>query len=73
MSIKYWKKESIVDGSLVALFKIERTNSGIFGFIYRDGKWVDHPRIVADAGWDDDYDRISDEEAESIMAELGGK
>ena len=73
MRISYWKRESIVDGSLIALFKVERTDSEILGFIYKDGGWVEHPHIAADAGWSDDYDCISEEEANNIIAELGGE
>ncbi len=68
--ITYWKRESIIDGSLIALFKIEETSYEMSGFIYRDGEWEEHNSIVAKAGWDDDYDHISREEAEEIIEKL---
>lgn len=65
--ITYWKRESIIDGSLIALFKIEETNCEMTGFIFKDGEWKEHNTIVAKAGWDDDYDYISKEEAEVLI------
>ena len=65
--VKYWKRESLVDGNIVALFKIETDNAGMTGYIYKNGKWKEYPQIVAKAGYDDDYDFISEAEAKQIL------
>lgn len=71
--ITYWKRESINDRSLIALFKIEETDYEMTGFIFKDGEWKENNTIVAKAGWDDDYDYISEQEAEEIINKITEK
>ena len=70
MKTKYLKRESLVDGRVIALFKIEETKKEMSGYIYKNGKWQGYDPIVAKAGYDDDYDYISEEEAKKIMSQL---
>ena len=63
----YWKRESINDGSIIALFKIETSDKGMEGFIYKKGKWEEHETICARAGYDDDYDYTTEAQAKSII------
>ena len=66
----YWKRESINDGSIIALFKIEESEGIMTGYIYKKGKWEKHSSIVAKAGYDDDYDCITEAEAKKIMKRM---
>lgn len=70
MKTTYWKRESLVDGRIIALFKIEQSEEGLSGYIYKNGEWQKYDAIVAKAGWDDDYDCISESEAKKIMKQL---
>lgn len=70
MKTRYWKRESITDGHIVALFKTVETESEISGYIYKNGKWEAYEPIVAKAGYDDDYECISASEANSIMKQM---
>lgn len=66
----YWKRESLNDGSIIALFKIETANGIRTGYIYKKGKWEEYDPIISKAGYDDDYDCISEEEAKEIMKQF---
>ncbi len=71
MKTTYWKRESISTGEIVALFKIEETDKEMAGFIYKDGNWQEYDDIVAKARYEDDYDNITEKEANSIMQWMG--
>ena len=70
MKTRYWKRESITDGRIVALFKTVETGSEISGYIYKNGEWKEYEPIVAKAGYDDDYECISASEARRIMHQM---
>lgn len=70
MKTTYWKRESLVDGRIIALFKIEKSEKEMSGYIYKNGGWQEYDAIVAKAGWDDDYDCITEAEANKIMKQL---
>lgn len=72
MNITYWKRERLGTGELISLSRLERGEGGIRGFMLRNGEWVEEPRIVGCLGWDDNYDRISEEEARELAEQLGG-
>lgn len=69
MSTKYWKRESIATGELVALFKVTDTKEGMSGYIYKNGSWQPYDDIVAKAGYDDDYDFVPSADIKELMAE----
>lgn len=70
MKKTYWKRESLANGKVIALFKIEETENGATGYIYKAGKWQEYDAIIAKAGYDDDYDCITEAEAKRIMSQL---
>lgn len=69
MATKYWKRESIATGELVALFKVTETKEGVSGYIYKNGSWQPYEDIVAKAGYDDDYDFVPSTDIKELMAE----
>ena len=69
MATKYWKRESIATGELVALFKVTKTKNGMSGYIYKNGKWQPYEDIVAKAGYDDDYDYVLEADVEELKKE----
>lgn len=69
MATKYWKRESIATGELVALFKVTETKNGMSGYIYKNGKWQPYEDIVAKAGYDDDYDYVLEADVEELKKE----
>ena len=72
MSVKYWKRESLVDGSILALFKVENNDGEEKGYYYKNGKWSldESGEIPVKVMWEDDYDCISEAEANNIIKAL---
>jgi hypothetical protein len=70
MKTTYWKRESIATGKVVALFKIEEKDGERTGYIYKNGTFKEYDPILAKAGYDDDYDCITEAEAKKIMKQF---
>lgn len=70
MKTRYWKRESITDRRVVALFKTVEKGNEMSGYIFKDGEWKEYELIVAKAGYDDDYDNITASEAKELMEQL---
>lgn len=69
MSVRYYKREND-DGELLTLGRVVETDTGLWGEAYTDRGWTEHP-IVMTFEIDPLYgDRISEEEADSIIARL---
>lgn len=71
MAAEYWKRESLADGKILALFRIEDEK---VGYYYKDGKWSEDESgdVIAKVMWEDDYNPISEAEAKECMKHLGG-
>lgn len=66
MKTTYWKRESLVDGRILALFKEENGK----GYYYKNGEWHEDADVITKAKWEDDYEVISEAEANQIMKQL---
>ena len=67
--VKYWKRESLVDGSIIALYKVEEDSKETKCYFYKNGNWQEDKSgsILTKVMWEDDYDFISEAEANHIL------
>lgn len=65
----YWKATRI-SGEIYGLFKVVKSGSWYKTYRYNSGDWARDDDAYFEFGIDDDYDHISEVEAQKIMKEL---